>query len=294
MTMRSRAIDTPQPLLRRRAVASIIRKDMHLLGPYALAGALWMFAVSALFRTSEDFLALTAGIGVSGLGLDLYLFALFGIGPAVGLVLLVMLLAQTNVASDTRHDWLIRPVNPLELVAAKGLAIFGVIAAPMIAGSFIYMMVKAAPLEEAFAFVPLILTCCVLVLVLAWLVSTPFRAVLALLGVFVLLVVAIFLAGAVKVAGGLAVAGAGERPDLTPFPSLDGSWIVELVAGIGLYVVSGVTLWLLLARRKRAAARWLFVSYLAISMFLQNLLFDPIEKTQTAPSSPEAALTRPG
>src|SRR5262245_54177130 len=135
MTPQSRAFETAEPLMRWRAVASIIRKDMHLLGPYALAGAIWMFAMSALFHTYAEFSALIGGLGIAGLGLDSYLFAVFGIGPPIALTLFVILLAQTNVASDTRHDWLIRPVNPLELVAAKGVAISGVIVAPMIAGN---------------------------------------------------------------------------------------------------------------------------------------------------------------
>jgi hypothetical protein len=273
MTAQSRAVETAGPLMRWQAVASIIRKDMHLLGPYALAGAIWMFARSALFHTDKDFSALLASIGVSGLGLDFYLFALFGIGLPVALTLFVILLAQTSVASDTRHDWLIRPVTPPELVASKAVTIFCVIVAPMIAGNFIYMMVKGAPLEEAFAFFLLILTCSVLVMVLSWLVSTPFRAVLALLGVFVLLTVAGALAEAIKRALGFALGVAGDPPDLTPFPNLDDSWIVSLVAGIGVYVVSGITLWLQLARRKRVTARWLFVGYLAVSTFLQYLLF---------------------
>jgi hypothetical protein len=294
MTAQSRAVETAAPLMRWQAAASIIRKDMHLLGPYALAGAIWMFAMSALFHTDKDFSALMASIGVSGLGLDSYLFALFGIGLPLALTVFVILLAQTNVAADTRHDWLIRPVTPLELVASKVVTICCVIVAPMIAGNFIYMMVKAAPLEEAFVFFLLILTCCVLVLVLSWLVSTPFRAVLALLGVFVLLTVAIVLAEAIKRAIGFALGVAGDPPDLTPFPSLDDSWIVSLVAGTSLYAVSGITLWLLLARRKRVAARWLFVGYFAVSVFVQNLLFDPIDKTETAASAPEAAMTRPG
>jgi hypothetical protein len=272
MTVQSRACETAEPLMRWQAVASIIRKDKHLLAPYALAGAIWMFAMSALFHTYTDFSALMASLGISGLGLDSYLFAVFGIGPPVALTLFVILLAQTNVASDTRHDWLIRPITPLELVASKMATIFCVIVAPMIAGNVIYMMVNAAPLEEAFAFFLLILTCCVLVLVLSWLVSTPFRAVLAVLGVFVLLTVAILLAEVIKRAVGFALGA----PDLTPFPNLDGSWIVELVAGIGLYVVSGITLWLLLARRKRVAAGWLFVGYFAAQMFLRNLLFSPL------------------
>ena len=272
MTVQSRAFETAEPLMRWQAVASIIRKDLHLLGLYALAGAIWMFAMSALFHTYTDFSALMASLGISGLGLDSYLFAVFGIGPPVALTLFVILLAQTNVASDTRHDWLIRPITPLELVASKVVTIFCVIVAPMIAGNVIYMIVNAAPLEEAFAFLLLILTCCVLVLVLSWLVSTPFRAVLAVLGVFVLLTVAILLAEVIKRAVGFALG----PPDLTPFPNLDGSWIVELVAGIGLYVVSGITLWLLLARRKRVAAGWLFVGYFAAQMFLRNLLFSPL------------------
>ena len=276
MTVQSRAFEIAEPLMRCQAVASIIRKDMHLLGPYALAGAIWMFSMSALFHTYADFSALMASLGISGWGLDSYLFAVFGIGPPVALTLFVILLAQTNVASDTRHDWLIRPITPLELVASKVVAVFCVFVAPMTAGNFVYMMVKAASLEEAFAFFLLILTCCVLVLVLSWLVSTPFQAVLTLLGVFVLVTVTGALGVAIKVAIGAAVAGAGERSDLTPFPNLDGSWIVELVAGIGLYLVSGITLWLLLARRKRVAASWLFIGYFAVQMFLRNLLFSPL------------------
>jgi hypothetical protein len=273
MTTQSRAIETADPLMRWQAVASIIHKDMHLLGPYALAGATWMFAMSALFHSDKDFSALMVSIGVSGWGLDSYLFALFGIAPPVALTVFVILLAQTNVASDTRHDWLIRPVTPLELVASKAATMFCVIVAPMIAGNVIYMVVKAAPLEEAFGFFLLILTCAVLVLVLSWLVSTPFRAVLALLGGFVLLTVSGVLAEAITRAIGFAVGVAGDPPDLTPFPNLDDSWIVSLVAGIGFYVVTGITLWLLLARRKHVTARWLFVGYFAVSTFLQHLLF---------------------
>jgi hypothetical protein len=113
-----------------------------------------------------------------------------------------------------------------------------------------------------------------LVLVLSWLVSTPFRAVLAFLGMFLLLAVAIILPEVIKIAIGYAATGG--RFDPTPFPNLDNSWIVGRLADIGLFVVSGVTLWLLLARRKRTTARWLFVGYFAGSVFLQNLLFSPI------------------
>jgi hypothetical protein len=285
-------LETATRLLRWQAVASIIRKDMHVLGAYAVAGAVWMFAMSALFHTGEDFSALLASLGVAGLGLDYYLFALFGIGPPVGLALFVILLAQTNVASDTRHDWLIRPVTPLELVASKVAALFCVIVAPMIAGNVIYMMVNAAPLEQTFELFPLIVTCCALVLVVSWLVSTPFRAVVALLGVFVLLTVATVLAEAIKLAIGAALGGAGNPPDLTPFPNLDDSWIVSLVGGVGFYAVSGITLWLLLARRRHVAARWVFVAYFAVSTFLQSFLFSPVEKTGAAALAPEAAIAR--
>jgi hypothetical protein len=291
ITEQARAFETPLapgPLVRWQAVASIIRKDIRLLGPYALAAAVGMFAVSALFHTYNDFFALMASLGVSGSGRGYFLVVLFGIGLLVALTLFVVLLAQTNVASDTRHDWLIRPVNPLELVTAKVVAILCVIVAPMIVGNFIYMTVKVVPLDEAFKFFPLMLVCFPL-LTLSWLVSTPFRALLALLGVFVLLAVAIVLAEVIKIAIGYAITGG--RSDLTPFPDLDDSWIVSLVTGIGLYVVSGITLWLLLARRKGATARWLFAGYFAASVFLQSLLFTPIGKTETAASAPEAVMT---
>ena len=226
MTAQSRALEAVEPLMRWQAVASSIRKDMHLLGPYALAGAIWMFAMSALFHTYTDFAALMASLGISGLGLDSYLFAVFGIGPPVALTLFVILLAQTNVASDTRHDWLIRPITPLELVASKVVTVFCVVVAPMIAGNVIYMIVNAAPLEEAFAFFLLILTCCTLVLLLSWLVSTPFRAVLALLGVFVLL----------GVAGALALTRLMQSMlfNLSPTDPLTFTVISAILAGVAL------------------------------------------------------------
>jgi hypothetical protein len=278
MTAQSRAFETAKPpasrsLVRWQAVASIVRKDMHLLGPYALAGAIWTFAVSALFHSDTDFYALMTSLGVSGLGLNAYLVGLFGRGLPVALVLFVVLLAQTNVASDTRHDWLIRPVTPLELVASKLAVMFGVIAAPMIAGNFVYMAARAAPLEEAFVFfMPMLM--CIPVLVLSWLVSTPFRALLAFLGVFVLLTAATVLAEVIKIAIGYAATGG--RSDPTPFPNLDQNWIFSLVENIVAFAVLGVTLWLLLARRKRVTARWLFAGYLAGSAFLQTFLFSPI------------------
>lgn len=298
MTAQSRALEASEPpmrgpLARWRAIASVIRKDMALLGPYALAGAIWMFAISALVHTVADVSALLAGIGLSGAGLDVFLFGLSVPGLAAALILFVILLAQTNAASDTRHDWLIRPITPLELVAAKLAVIVGVIVAPMILGNFVYMGVKAAPPEEAFAFFLPVLACCALVMVLSWLASTPFRAVLSLLGVFALLAVAIALAEAAKIAFGAAVSGGGPRPDPTPFPTLDDSWIVSFATGAGLCVVSGLTLWLLLARRRPGAARWLFVGYLTASVFLQSLLFAPIDRIPTALSA-SAALTRTG
>lgn len=269
----SRAFEAAE-LMRWQAVASIIRKDMTLLGPYALAVAIGMFLMSAAIHTGEDFYALMASIGASGSRLEVFLLGLLGVGLAVAVALFVMLLAQTNVASDTRHDWLIRPVNPLEVVASKLVILFCAIVAPTIAGDFIYLTVKSASLEEAFSSFPTIFVCCVLVLVLSWLVSTPFRAVLAVLGMVVLLIAVIVLAEVIKIAIGYATTG--SRSDPTPFPNLDDTWSASLVIGIGLYVVSGITLWLLLARRKPVTARWVFVGYFAGSTFLQHVLFNPI------------------
>ena len=50
--------------------------------------------MSALFHTGKDFFEFIASIGVAGWGLDVYLFALFGIGPPVALTLFVILLAR--------------------------------------------------------------------------------------------------------------------------------------------------------------------------------------------------------
>jgi hypothetical protein len=265
---------------------------MHSLSLFAAAGALGVLITSAFFHNEADFSALSSNVGDFGPVLRQVLFVVFWIGVPVATILLVILLAQNDVATDTRHDWLMRPIAPLEIVVAKALILSGAIVAPLTVGNVIYVAITGVSLTEAFALFMLLLTCCTLVLVVSWLVSTPFRAILALAGTFVLLTASNVLAELIKRAVGFAIGAANDPSDPTPFPDLEDSWIRALVDGISVYTVFGVTLWLLLARRKRVTARWLFVGCFAVSTFVQHLLFDPIEKTRTAVASPEASNRR--
>jgi hypothetical protein len=112
------------------------------------------------------------------------------------------------------------------------------------------------------------------VMILSWLVSTPFRALLAALGVILLIALAVAFAVAIKYAVAVALTGAPET-DGPLFPRASGDWIFPFIRDVALFAVSGLTLWLLLARRRVATARWLFLSYFTLSMFVQFLLFIP-------------------
>jgi len=286
--------------IRPRAIVTIIRKDMALLGPLAIAGAIGLFVVSALVHARGDIPPLILDFGASQLHVDMLLFGLCAVVLPVAMSLFVILLAQTDVATDMRSDWLVRPVAPLEIVAAKALVIIGAIIAPMVAGDLIYLMLKpGAP--DVFETLWTGIGCAVFLLVLSWLVSTPFQAVLAVFGlVTILIATAIAFALAIRVAVGYAIAGDGSLANTAPFPVMADSWILSLASLVGLLAVSGVTLWLLLARRKRAAARWLFAGYFAVSMAVRFLLFEtlPDEKPEAAApqyhaaSMTEATMTR--
>lgn len=258
--------------IRPRAVAAIIARDLATLGPYAVFGAIGMFTAAALVHTEADLSALVTSLPF----LDAVVKALLWGGLPVVMAIFLILLAQTNVASDTRHDWLIRPLAPLELAAAKAVQVGAVIVAPMFLGNLVYMVTKGGSFAEASELLLLVTTCCVLVLTAAWLASTPFRAVLSVLGAIVVMALAVVLAEIIKTALSYMLAFGGERVEVTPFPNLDDNWIVSAAMGVSLYVAAGVALWLLLARRKRATARWVFFGYFAIAMFAQTFLFTPV------------------
>jgi hypothetical protein len=257
---------------RLQAIASIIRKDVRLFGWYAAAGTLVTFVCSAFVHVQSDFSPIALNFGGSILHVDAVLYGLCAIGVPLALLIFVVILVQADVATDMQRDWLVRPVAPLEIVAAKMAMILAVIAAPMIAGNLVYMMIKPMPAAEVFATLGPMLGGSIAMLVLSWLVSTPFRALLAAIGMIVLVALAVAVAIAIKFAVAVVLTG-GSEVDVTPFPRANGDWITPLIRDVALYAVSGLTLWLLLARRRPAAARWLFVGYVTLSMFVQFLLF---------------------
>ncbi len=272
--MTSAAIQMSHTGPRLQAIASIIRKDLRLFGWYAAAGAVVMFVCSAFFHLQSDFPPLTLSFGGSLLHVDAVLYGLCAFGVPVALLIFVVILVQADVATDMRRDWLVRPVAPIEIVAAKLALVLAVVATPMIAGNLVYMMIKPMPAAEVFATFGPMLGCSIAVLVLSWLVSTPFRALLAAVGMIVLLALAIAVAIAIKFAVAVVLTG-GPEADVTPFPRADGDLIMPLIRDTALYAVSGLTLWLLLARRRPVTARWLFLGYFTLSMFMQFLLFIP-------------------
>jgi hypothetical protein len=125
------AVIHPRPAgPRLQAIVSIIRKDLRLFGWYASACALASFAASALVHVQADIPALVLDIGNARLQLDVVLYFLCAVAVPIALMIFVVIVVQADAAADTQRDWLVRPVAPLEIVAAKGALILATVARP--------------------------------------------------------------------------------------------------------------------------------------------------------------------
>ncbi len=307
----------------RRTIAAIIRKDMRALWPFALALAVFVLTVMALFRTQADYPEVVLDIGASQLHLGAVLMLVSAFGLPVGIATFIVLLVHQDPATDTRHDWMVRPISPLDLVAAKALVILAVLLIPSTAGDFIYAATHDnVPLDVTMGSIVGNLFVCIFVLVVAWLASSPVQALLAplVLGIAALLL-ALSLGLAIRAgvldmdamrttaplempavetgqAGQDSTQGVRSSAAGRPTPTIDLTWAVLIAEFLLMLGAAGVVLWLLLVRRRLFAARMTFLGFFVgaiLIMLLQGAVSAPRDQmiafqrvSTLRPSPPEA------
>jgi hypothetical protein len=204
--------------------------------------------------------------------------------PPILSAIFIVLAVQTDAVSARRHDWLTRPVGALEIAAAKITLVLGVIFAPFALGTGIFTLAMQADPSLTLLPVVIILRNCLFGILLAWLVSGMLQATIALVGLMTTTAFLMAFITAIGAAFYLAIrthAGLppGEAPEaetaLTAWPRI----LMQLAVQIA---VMWPVLWLLLERRKVAAARWVFV---AVYVLVSAIPFSALRK-----SPPDASL----
>ena len=293
------------PYLNFATVKAVIRKDMRTLWPLAAAVAGMTLLAAAFFHETNDFPELTIRYGRNSLDVRSVLFFLFVTITLVGGSLFVVMLAQQDRATDVRNDWMARPIKAGELVLAKAAILAAIIVAPMALGGAIAVMTGKLEGDVAFFNWVFLVIACALLLTLGWLCSGIIQAILATIGVIILtLLMTSVSIGFSEVRQSMATeravaAPAGftvrrlpppptipEAPTAVPAPaefgpvrpmerpanvrSTNDEWMEGLPIIAGLFIVAmggaGVTLWLLLGRRRVLPARLTFVSLYALGV----------------------------
>lgn len=251
-------------------IVSIVRRDLHGIWPLALALALTQLAVSAFFQVQADYPSIVVRFGESQLHVDAMLLALSQILLPAAIVLLLLVIVQHDIAAAMQHDWLTRPIAPLEIVAAKLLLIMALLVSPMILGGLAYMAMKDASPADVLMPAATALTCGLFIMMLAWLFSSPVQALLGFLTLMCIAVLIAALTLAAVIALGMSSAHAAGlpidvRPSLSAPPPNWATTSVQLAIQIAAAVI---VLWLLLARRSVFAARRVFFVGFALSMIV--------------------------
>ena len=280
-------------------VAAIIRKDMRTLWPLALGVAALSLVFEGFFQNVSDFPHAVLGSGDITLPLDGTLWVASSVGISVAIGLFVVMLVQQDRAIDPINDWMYRPIRASEIVMAKVLTILAVVMAPSILGTTLYAMIHGDELMEVVGPVCLMFTTCAFLLMLGWLSSGPFQALLAMLALGFLLFLLISISVSIAEMDVFqrvslpAEATVSVAPTALPAPAVSGSVsmietstsgmsaeaVISLTVLIVLTVAStAVVLWLLLGRRQVFAAR---VTFLCIYIVMVLGFMTSVEVTSS-------------
>lgn len=257
---------SPRP----QAIFATIRKDLQLLWPLALTIVVLQFVTTAFFHEVTELIGAHLPTDRAVLGPNDVLYWLGAFGPPLLAAIFIFLAVQTDVATDTHHDWLTRPVGALEIVVAKIVLVLGVVLVPYILGNVVFMFMWQVDPSLLWPPIILVLRNCLTGILLAWMVSSLLQAVLAMVGLvtvsalvfaFIVAVLAALYFSA-RVHAGLPP---GSPPELARGGPAPGNLLVQLTIQAA---VMWPVLWLLLVRRRKGMARLVFaLAYLVSSAY---------------------------
>lgn len=271
---------SPRP----QAILSIIRKDLQLLWPLALTIVIMQFLATAFFHEVTELIGTDRSAAIQRGGLLFWLGALL---PPLLSAIFIFLAVQADIATDTRHDWLTRPVSAIEIVVAKIALVLGVVLAPYFAGNVVFMLTTQADPAAVMLPVIVVLRNCLFGILLAWLVSSALQGVLAMVGLMTMMSLAMAVIIAVLAAfyyAGRVHAGLppGGPPQIIATPPTWGRVSIQLAIQAA---VMWPVLWLLLVRRRTGMARLVFaIAYVvgATFPFAQYKMAPPATTAQVA------------
>lgn len=271
---------SPRP----QVIFATIRKDLQLLWPLALSVVVLQFVTTAFFHEVTELIGAHLPTDRAVLGYRDALYWLGAIVPPLLAAVFIFLAVQNDIATDTHHDWLTRPMGALEIVVAKIVLVLGVVLAPYILGNVVFMLMWQVDPSLLWPPIVLVLRNCLTGILLAWLVSSLLQAVLAMVGLATLSM--LVMAFIIAVLAGLyftARVYAGLPPGPSPEIAREGPAPGRLLVQLAIQAVAmGPVLWLLLVRRRVARARLVFaVAYLlgtAIPM-AQTKMIAPTKST---------------
>jgi hypothetical protein len=280
------------PISRRlTAIATIIRKDLQLLWPLALAIFVLQLGLTlfvhevtefpgAILPTDRAFLNpfINPANPIAWVGVAL---------PPILSAIFIVLAVQGEAVTDRRHDWLTRPIGALEVALAKIALVLGVVFVPFALGTIIFTLTTQNDPQLTMLPVAIMLRNCLFGVLLAWLVSSLLEAALAFVGLMTLtgvmtaIVTAIGMAVYVAARTHLGVqegaAPAAETP-VTAWPRI----LIQLAIQIAMM---WPVLWLLLRRRIMSARLIFAAAYIVASA----IPFSQLRK----PASGRAAVIAP-
>jgi hypothetical protein len=277
---------TPLPT-RLSAISAIIRKDLQLLWPLALAIFVLQLGLTLFLHEVTEFPGARLPTDRAFMNLRNPLFWVGAGLPPILSAIYIVLVVQTEAVADRRHDWLTRPIGALEIAIAKIVLVLGVVFFPFALGTTVFTLVMQADPQLTMLPVAIMLRNCLFGILLAWLVSSLLEAALAAVGLMT--ITGIVTAGVAAVGTAIYVAarnhlgiqeGAAPAAEtaLTAWPRI----LTQLAVQIALV---WPVLWLLL-RRKIMSARLVFAS---AYLLMTAIPFSQFRK----PASNDAALRAP-
>jgi hypothetical protein len=254
----------------------ILKKDLVLLWPVVLLGALAQWGVYALAFAMDAFPQ------------SPYLRPLAQLATTavfLAIVFTVALGVQQEPIPGTRQDWLVRPVRRWDLLAAKLLFVLLAVHVPMLLGDAVQTLAHGFPLGQALGAA---LARTLLIFVTVSVPALAFAAMTRTMAQFVAAGIAYFIATvAIVILLNQAARLAGQEQVTNPLAWTGVAWIPQTAGRIALTMGAAAALLLLYLRRRVVLARTVFPAFALLSVLATLLPWDWIFAVQqTAAASP--------